>query len=72
MQKVMKKVFLGVSALVSIIVVSKIVGHPPIGIEQWILYAFPGGILMVFLFDPLSNLFFRHQQPLPKVEDEKK
>jgi hypothetical protein len=53
-------------------VVSKIVDHPPIGVEQWIFYAFPGGILMVFLFDPLSNLFFRRQQPLLKVEDEKK
>jgi hypothetical protein len=66
----MKKVFLGLSALISIIVVGKIVGHPPMGIEQWILYAFPGGILMVFLFDSLSNLFFRHQRPLP--ENEKK
>jgi hypothetical protein len=59
MKKVMKNVFLGVAALLSIAVVTKIVGHPPKGIEQWILYAFPGGILMFFIFDPLLRAFSR-------------
>jgi hypothetical protein len=57
MKKVMKKIFLGISAIVSIAVVSKIVGHPPKGVEQFILYAFPGGILMFFIFDPLLKAF---------------
>ena len=57
MNKVMKNVFLGISAIVSIAIVSKIVGHPPRGVGQVILYAFPGGILMFFIFDPLMKAF---------------
>ena len=57
MNKVMKNVFLGISAIVSIAIVSIIVGHPPRGVGQVILYAFPGGILMVFIFDPLMKAF---------------
>ena len=56
MHKVIKNLFLGISALVSIAVVSKMMGHPPRGVEEWVLYAFPGGILMVFIFDPLMGL----------------
>ena len=57
MKNVMKNIFLGISAIVSIAIVSKAVGHPPRGVEQVILYAFPGGILMFFIFDPLMKAF---------------
>ncbi len=57
MKNVMKNIFLGISAIVSIAIASKIVGHPPRGVEQVILYAFPGGILMFFIFDPLMKAF---------------
>jgi hypothetical protein len=57
MKKVMKTVSLGISGIVSTVVISIIVGHPPRSVEQIILYAFPGGILMFFIFDPLLNAF---------------
>ena len=57
MRKVIKNIFLGISAIASIYFVSLVIGHPPMGIEQVILYAFPGGILMFFLFDPILNAF---------------
>lgn len=57
MRKLMKNVFLGISGIASIYFVSLVMGHPPRGIEQVILYSFPGGILMFFLFDPILNTF---------------
>ena len=62
MKNVMKNIFLGISGIVSIAIVSKIAGHPPKGVEQVILYAFPGGILMFFIFDPLLKAFSRRTE----------
>jgi hypothetical protein len=56
-KRIMKNVFLGISAIVSIFIVSIIVGHAPRGVVQFVLYAFPGGILMFFIFDPLLKAF---------------
>lgn len=57
MKNVFKNVSLGISGIISIAIFSIIVGHPPRGVEQVILYAFPGGILMFFIFDPLLKAF---------------
>ncbi len=56
MQKVIKNICLGISALISIVICSKIVGRPPQGVEQMILYSFPGGIVMVLVFEPLLKM----------------
>ncbi len=56
MKKAIKNICLGISALISIVICSKIVGHPPQGVEQMILYSFPGGIVMVLVFEPLLKM----------------
>ncbi len=68
LNKVMKNVFLGISAIVSIIVVSKMVGHPPRGIIDTVLYAMPGGILMHFIFQPLLNVIGHRANDKENVE----
>ena len=56
MKNLMNNICLGISALISIVVCTRIVGHPPQGVEQMILYSFPGGIVMVLVFDPLLKM----------------
>jgi hypothetical protein len=70
MKKIIKNVFLGISAIVSIAIISKIAGHPPRGVEQVILYAFPGGILMFFIFDPLMKAFSDRKDDKNNIKSE--